>query len=85
MKQSFEISWEHLFIFYQTFGLIETNWEGTIVEAWSTPEGLNSCDIAPNDDNPPNANSYLFNAMINPLLKNAIYGALWYQGKYSWK
>ena len=61
--------------------MIETNWGGTIVEAWSTPEGLNSCDIAPNDDNPPNANSYLFNAMINPLLKNTIYGALWYQGK----
>jgi len=61
--------------------LIETNWGGTIVEAWSTPEGLNSCDIAPNDDNPPNANSYLFNAMINPLLKNTIYGALWYQGE----
>ena len=60
--------------------MIETNWGGTIVEAWSTPEGLNSCDIAPNDDNPPNANSYLFNAMINPLLKNTIYGALWYQG-----
>ena len=72
---------QHLFTF-KTFGLIETNWGGTRVEAWSTKEGLDFCGIEPYIDEayPANSNSYLYNAMIYPLINLSIYGALWYQG-----
>ena len=44
---------------------------------------LDQCDIDPwIDPNPngPNSNSYLYNAMIHPLIGLSIKGALWYQG-----
>ena len=44
---------------------------------------LDLCEIDPNDDgNPDNANrnSVLYNAMIHPLIRLSIKGALWYQG-----
>ena len=46
---------------------------------------LDGCAIEPhNDGNPenPNRNSVLYNAMIHPLIRLSIKGALWYQGKY---
>ena len=44
---------------------------------------LEICGIDPwIDPNPngPNSNSYLYNAMIHPLIGLSIKGALWYQG-----
>ena len=64
--------------------MIETNWGGTRIEAWMTPEGLEYCGIDPHhvdDQNPQNSWSYLYNAMIHPLRRLSIVGALWYQGK----
>ena len=42
------------------------------------------CGIEPHDDGDesnPNRNSVLYNAMIHPLIRLSIKGALWYQGK----
>lgn len=65
------------------FGLIESDWGGTRVEAWSSPDSLTACDVEDyvNEGAPQNSNSYLYNAMINPFLRHTIYGALWYQGE----
>ena len=63
-------------------GLIQTAWGGTIVEAWSPPEVIQECGVADegsNDSN--NHNNYLWNAMIHPLLRMSIKGAIWYQGE----
>ena len=67
----------------KVFGLIETTWGGTRIEAWMSPEALGLCGIADNIDenNPQNSNSYLYNAMIHPLVRMDIKGALWYQGE----
>ena len=46
-------------------------------------EPLDLCEIDPNDNgdpNDPNRNSVLYNAMIHPLIRLSIKGALWYQG-----
>ena len=65
----------------KVFGLIESSWGGTVIEAWSTPKGLDNCQIEnSNDEEPQLANSVIYNAMIHPLLKMSIYGVLWYQG-----
>ena len=71
--------------YLQIFGLIESNWGGTIIEAWMPQEPLGVCDVDPwIDPNPnsPNSNSYLYNAMIHPLVRVSIKGVLWYQGMY---
>ena len=68
----------------QVFGLIESNWGGTIVEAWMPQEPLDLCGAEPHDngdESNPNRNSVLYNAMIHPLIRLSIKGALWYQGK----
>ena len=72
---------------FKTIGLIETNWYGTRIEPWMTPEGLKNCNIPPNidDEHPENSWSYLYNAMIHPLRRLSIYGGLWYQGMYIFK
>jgi len=78
-------------------GLIHSAWGGTRVEyiqekpdyiifrveAWSTPEGLESCGAEGqiNENNPQNSNSYLWNAMIAPLRRLNLFGFLWYQGE----
>ena len=65
----------------KVFGLIESSWGGTVIEAWSTPKGLDNCQIEnSNDEEPQLANSVIYNAMIHPLLKMSIYGVLWCQG-----
>ncbi len=71
-----------IFSCFKAFGLIETNWGGTRIEPWSTPEGLAECEIDDfvNEDQPQQSNSYLYNAMIHPLIRLGIKGALWYQG-----
>ena len=47
-------------------------------------EPLDLCGAEPHDDGDesnPNRNSVLYNAMIHPLIRLSIKGALWYQGK----
>ena len=76
-------------------GLIGSNWGGTRIEPWTTPEGFKSVpalkDIAdnlasfPSKDAKGNINHQtplaLYNAMIAPLVPYGIRGALWYQGE----
>ena len=48
-----------------------------------TQEPLDACEVSPNiDENyPQQSNSYLYNAMIHPLVRMSIKGAMWYQGE----
>ncbi|XP_071153923.1 sialate O-acetylesterase-like isoform X1 [Mytilus edulis] len=64
-------------------GLVESNWGGTRIEAWSSPDALKACASTGRKRRAvnPNAESVLWNGMINPLLRNTIYGAIWYQGE----
>lgn len=73
-------------------GLVDTDWGGTPVEAWSSPDALAKCGItdkAPaavhrthqGQDPSPNQHSVLWNAMIFPFLNMTIKGAIWYQGE----
>ena len=64
-------------------GLIDSDWGGTRVEAWSTPQSLASCNVRPQcpENSPQNCDSRLYNAMINPLARVALKGFLWYQGE----
>ncbi|TRY75144.1 hypothetical protein TCAL_15684, partial [Tigriopus californicus] len=65
----------------RVFGLIEASWGGTRVEAWSSQDALDSCNVEPSilPDQPYNSNSYLWNGMIHPLLRTTVKGFLWYQ------
>ena len=67
---------------FQAFGLIESNWGGTRIEPWMTPEGWTNCNVPPfeDPDHPETSNSFLYNAMIHPIIKFTIKGAIWYQG-----
>lgn len=64
-------------------GLIETNWGGTRIEAWSSTAALDVCyssgAVPPAEG--ANAATVLYNAMIHPLLSMPIFGAIWYQGE----
>jgi len=77
-------------------GLVSSNWGGTIIQAWSSPEALTACNASslpknhqiPANPVPhffkgvnPNQPSVLWNAMIVPLLNMRVSGALWYQGE----
>lgn len=70
-------------------GLLSSNWGGTPVEAWSSPEALEKCKSTQTDDRSVDVNagpnphepSVLWNAMMYPLLNMSIYGAIWYQGE----
>jgi len=74
-------------------GLISSDWGGTPIQAWMSPDALKSCpteEIIPNDNimvtpketrADPNSNSALWNSMISPFLPNPIFGAIWYQGE----
>ena len=73
----------------KVFGLIQSAWGGTRIEAWSSKDALNSCNIPPNveeGNQEKNSNSVLWNAMMHPFLRHNIYGVLWYQGEsnYQW-
>ncbi|KAK3090921.1 hypothetical protein FSP39_015725 [Pinctada imbricata] len=66
-------------------GLVETNWGGTIIEAWSSPEALSQCPASSSSKKRAvkvqNKASALYNAMVYPLLRNTIKGIIWYQGE----
>ncbi|MBN2475876.1 MAG: 9-O-acetylesterase [Pirellulales bacterium] len=71
-------------------GLINSSWGGTIAEAWTSRETLQSDEafkaIVERRDagfkpGNPNQGSVLYNGMIHPLLPYAIRGAIWYQGE----
>ena len=64
-------------------GLVDSDWGGTRVEAWSAPQSLASCNVRPQcpENSPQNCDSRLYNAMINPLARVAVKGFLWYQGE----
>ena len=64
-------------------GLIDSSWGGTRIEAWSSSEALEACDIPDhvNEEKPQESNSNLWNAMIAPLKQMSLKGFLWYQGE----
>lgn len=78
-------------------GLIATSYGGTPIRAWSSPDVITQCqhtlkDLQPTpavassidinvNENSPNDESVLYNAMIAPFLNMAIKGAIWYQGE----
>jgi hypothetical protein len=73
----------------RNFGLVYAAVGGTSVQEWSPPEALAKCagvgaPAPPSAGGPPpvlEGNSTLFNAMIAPLSRLAIRGALFYQGE----
>ncbi|ESO84170.1 hypothetical protein LOTGIDRAFT_177595 [Lottia gigantea] len=86
------VCWLYGKYLYQTLkrpiGLIASDWGGTAVETWSSPDALKSCGITEEPKSiskskraTPTAHSVLWNAMIHPMLNFTIYGAIWYQGE----
>ena len=69
-------------------GLINTNWGGSYIEDWSSDEALAKCDSSQvggiGDCHPGMGHTcpaQLWNAMVVPLLRITIRGAVWYQGE----
>ena len=69
-------------------GLISSNWGGTPAEVWTPKEEVLSHDSLrvaseklSNSNGWPHTPGYLYNAMIYPILKYKIAGAIWYQGE----
>ena len=72
-------------------GVIESNWGGTVAEAWTPKANLEAnpdlkhlipAEIKIDEKKPnPNQGTVLFNGMINPLLPFAVKGVIWYQGE----
>ncbi len=76
-------------------GLIGSNWGGTRIEPWTTPDGFRSVpaleETAKNLDQYPEKNEQgninhqsplgLYNGMIHPLVPYGIRGVIWYQGE----
>ena len=59
-------------------GIVDTNWGGTRIEPWEVGEEPAAADAKPDRNG-------LYNAMIHPLLRFPIKGALWYQGEANGK
>jgi sialate O-acetylesterase len=70
-------------------GLIESSWGGTRIEPWTPPAGFTRVPSLTNLVQPLSATGKLgnttptaiYNAMIAPLVRFALRGALWYQGE----
>ena len=66
-------------------GLIESDWGGTPVQAWTEPEGLEKCGMSTtNCTTEPHGNcsnypSKLYNHMVFPFVKYGLRSILWYQ------
>ncbi|XP_061169385.1 sialate O-acetylesterase-like [Saccostrea echinata] len=67
--------------FNYPIGLVETNWGGTRIEAWSSPDALSACAGVHGRKRNQYSNSQLYNSMVYPLLRNTIKGVIWYQGE----
>ncbi|KAH3888285.1 sialate O-acetylesterase-like [Dreissena polymorpha] len=66
----------------QPLGMVETDWGGTPVEAWSSPTALAACPQHKKKRAiDPHLPSVLYNGMIAPILPMTIFGAIWYQGE----
>ncbi len=66
----------------RVIGLIHSAWGGTRIEAWSSEDALNSCNVPPNGNGEnQNDDHALWNSMVYPFLRHQIFMALWYQGK----
>src|SRR5207248_10221926 len=70
--------------------LIHTSWGGTIAEAWTSAEALNTLDDfrpavarlpSMTLTNNPNIVTVLYNGMIAPVIPYGIKRAIWYQGE----
>jgi len=69
-------------------GLIESAWGGTPAEAWTPPDAINgnavvkeaAAKLSPVPWGPVTVAS-IYNAMIYPVIKYSIAGAIWYQGE----
>lgn len=61
----------------QPVGLLNTNWGGSHVEEWMSPEAFEVCPDTPVWDQ----NQLKYNGMIRPLLNMTIKGVIWYQGE----
>ncbi|XP_057294535.1 sialate O-acetylesterase-like [Hydractinia symbiolongicarpus] len=64
--------------YHVPIGLISSNFGGTRIEAWSSPDMLARCNASSNNEN---SASQLWNAMVYPLLTTTIFGVIWYQGE----
>jgi sialate O-acetylesterase len=70
-------------------GIINTSWGGTICEAWTSREALQTdADFKPILDRSaqfkagnPNQAAVLYNGMVAPIIPYGIRGAIWYQGE----
>jgi sialate O-acetylesterase len=80
-KKISELYWGDL-----PFGLIETAWGGTRVEAWAPPSTIETCKgVGPAPAPMPDQQGYsaLWNGMVAPLTKFSIRGVLWFQGEHN--
>ncbi|RLT21049.1 MAG: sialate O-acetylesterase [Planctomycetota bacterium] len=67
-------------------GMIHTSWGGTRIEAWTSPAtnlaaGMKQSEFDPGRNGDANKASVLYNAMLVPVAKYTVSGALWYQGE----
>lgn len=67
-------------------GIIHSSWSGSCVEAWISPEVMNTFQKVDLKDvdisvKPKEIPTVLYNSMINPLIPYTIKGMLWYQGE----
>ena len=60
-------------------GLIHTSWGGTAAQSWTSRKALEANPVL--KPLAQGESSYLYNAMIAPLMPYAIRGAIWYQGE----
>jgi len=58
-------------------GIVDDNWSGSLIEPWIAPEGIT---MVP-EITPAGEWSGMYNAMIAPIVRFPIKGALWYQGE----
>ncbi len=62
-------------------GMVDSDWGGTVIEAWSSQDALDACNVPSNSEGDQNADTVLWNGMINPILRVSFKGFLWYQGE----